>query len=433
MSSVTCNECEVTQQQRKQWNETVSLMGWKAPGFRHILYRLLSQGHGELTAIFTRDIPTAATDGCNVLVNPDWYFGLDKVKGRTLQERVFVLAHEIMHNVFGDVELLHRCSTSGKVPQVNGGTLPFDNECMQLAADFRINAALIKSKIGLMPESYDDNGKPTQVGAYDLKIATEQDSIYDVYAKLFKKKKQNKGKLGIGMIGQMLAPGKSMGANPHTQAAQRNSQQWAIELAIAKDLQDRAQGSAAGCLSRIFQDLLDPKVPWTEMIRTLFARKLGQGNYDWRRPDRRFIVQDIHMPSRRGASAGWIAVWGDTSGSIAEADFRTYMGEFAGIVEDVNPRRLTVYWCDSRVHQVDEISEPMDLEHLKSKGVKDGGGGTDMHPVLDEIAKEYEQPDCLVCFTDGYVTFPMVAPSYPIIWASVSDVKYPFGDVVSIK
>jgi predicted metal-dependent peptidase len=424
---VVFEECEVTPAQKKQWEDTVSLMGWKAPGFRHIFYRMLSQGNGELTAIFTKVIPTAATDGFNILVNPEWFFKL------TLMERVFVTAHEILHNIYSDVELLHRCAASKKVPMTDGSSLPFEEDVMQLSADYRSNALLIQSKIGNMPKSYDHNGKTIQCGAYDPAIAGPNDSIYDVYKKVYKQKKANKNKLSGQGFDVLLAPGKSMGKQPQQAANSRNGQQWAIELSIARDLQQRAQGTMAGCLSRMFQDILEPKVPWTEHIRTLFARKIGQGNYDWRRPDRRFLMQDIHMPSRRGASAGWLAIWGDTSGSISHSDFRKYFGEFMGIVEEMNPRRLTAYWCDSRIHQVDEIAEPADLETLRHKGVKDGGGGTSMMPVLDEIAKEYEQPEALICFTDGYVTFPSIAPSYPIIWAMITDLTPPFGDVVRLK
>jgi predicted metal-dependent peptidase len=424
---VTIAECDLTPEQQKAWKTTVSMLGWAAPGFRHIFYRLLSQGNGDYTAIFTRAIETAATDGCNILVNPDWFFAL------RLEERAFVLGHEIVHNVFGDVELGHRWRSAGKVVLKAGKTLPFDEEVMQLAADFRINDLLVTSKLGKMPRKAKEDGKEVQVGCWDTKIATAADSIYDVYAKLYKQKKQNGGKLGIHGFDKLLAPGKSMGKNPQTAANARNNQQWAIEMAVARDLQKRAQGTAAGILGRMFEDMLDPKIPWTEHIRTLFARKLGQGNYDWRRPDRRFLMQDIHMPSRRGASAGWLAIWGDTSGSISADDFKTYMGEFSGIIDEVNPRRLTVYWCDSRIHQVDEVAEPGDLEHLRAKGVKDGGGGTSMIPVLEELAKEYEQPEALICFTDGYVSFPRVQPAYPIIWASITDVQYPFGDVVRLK
>src|ERR1700731_2295437 len=303
---------------------------------------------------------------------------------------------------------------------------------MQASGDDRINALVIQSKIGVMPKTFDKNGKQIQCGLYDENIATAADSVYDVYAKIYKQKKA-KGGQGPKGFDKLLKPGKSTGKNPTSAANQRNQQQWAIEIAIARDLQQRAQGNMPGALSRMFEDLLDPKVLWTEMIRTLFARKLGQGNYDWRRPDRRFLMQDIHMPSRRGASAGWIAIWADTSGSISKEDFRTYLGEVASLIDEVNPRRLTVYWCDSAIHQTDEVAEPMDLADLKQRGVKGGGGGTSMMPVLDAIAEELEAPECFIGFTDGCVMFPHVPPSYPIIWATVAPTTYPFGDVVSIR
>ena len=235
---------ELTPQQKQQWGDTMSLMAWTAPGFRHIFYKLLTNNNGDYGAVPTRDVPIAATDAKNILINPDKFFEFG------LKERVFIAAHEIVHNVYGDVELLHRCATSGSVPMHDGTSIPFDDETMQRAMDYRINALLVDSKIGTIPS----------VGCYDLKIAKANDSVLDVYKKIYDSNNVGQQPGGFDML---LAPGKSTGQSPNQAAGQRNQQQWAVELAAAQTLEQiRSQGKIAGAMQRMFQDILQPKVPW---------------------------------------------------------------------------------------------------------------------------------------------------------------------------
>lgn len=409
---------ELTPQQVQQWEDTMSMMAWNCPGFRHLFYKLLVNNDGDYYAIMSKtDVPNAQTDGKNIALNPDWFFKL------SLPERVFVMGHEVVHNVFGDVDLLHRCSSTGKVPMHDGSQLPFDNPVMQKAMDHRINALLIQSKIGRPPKNcgnYDDKCDPN-------------DSVLDVYKRLYKKKREDGDEdEGNNGFDGLLPPGSTTGQSP--QQAQQNKQQWAVQVAAAQTMEQiRAQGKMAGALARMFKDILEPEVPWTEHIRGIFNRRVGSGSYNWRRPDRRFIVRDLYLPSRSGFGAGWITVWGDTSGSIGASELERYMGELSGIIEEVKPKRLTVFWCDAKIHQIDELEDASDLQRIKRRGVK-GGGGTSCDPVFQWIDDHGEEPpDVMVCFTDGYVTFPKKEPTYPVIWASTTDNKYPWGEVVRIK
>lgn len=416
--------CGLTAEEKSQWGDTMSLMAWTAPGFRHIFFKLLCNNDGGYYCVPTRKVPVAATDGKNIMVNPDTFF-----KKYALKERVFITAHEVVHNVYGDVELLHRCQATEKVPMHDGTSLPFDNKAMQLSMDYRINALLVASRIGDLP-----------TGAfYDKKIAVANDSVLDVYKKVYKDL-DDKGELGGPDWGGgegfdlVMKPGASTGQQPAQAASQRNQPQWQIEVAAAQTLEQmRSQGKMAGDLMRMFQEIIQPDIPWTEHIRGIFNRRIGSGSYDWRRPDRRFIVRDLHLPSRSGHGAGWLVVWGDTSGSIGKRELEKYLGELGGIIEDVRPRRLTVLWCDSKIHQIDECEDATDLYKIKQRGVG-GGGGTECVPVFDWIAEHTEEPDAFIGFTDCCVGFPDKAPAYPVIWACVDETRSaPWGEMVRIK
>lgn len=410
------NPLVLTPEQKQKWQDTMSLMAWNCPGFRHIFYKLLNNNDGDYVCIPTTCIPIAATDGKNILINPETFFKL------TLKERVFVMAHEVLHNVLNDIELGYHCRTTGTVPLPDGTTAPYNHRTMNKAMDYRINALLVDSRIGTMPVDVDGE----KVGLLDPAIATANDSVYDIYKKIYEDEEKNPGNGGFDVV---LVPNCTNGGAPNTA---RNPQQWAVEINQALTLEgQRSQGKVPAGLARMFKDILEPKVPWTEHIRAIVRRKIGSGSYDWRKGDRRFLMRDVFMPGRTGNGAGWVVVWGDTSGSIGESELNLYLSELSGIIDEVKPKRLTVLWCDSEINQIDELEESSDLQTIRNRGVG-GGGGTEVLPVFDWIAAQTEVPDVFIGFTDGHVDFPPM-PAFHCIWASVDKPVYPYGDVVMVR
>jgi predicted metal-dependent peptidase len=379
---------------------------------------MLDNAHSKHVAMFTRDVPIAATDGSNLLLNPDRFFLYN------LNERIFICTHEIMHCIWNHIVLMHSFHRRGKVSYPDGTTLPYDQETMNRAADFVINDCLIESKIGLFNKDW----------LHDPKLATGHDSVIDAYKKVYKAYPPGKKFIGGTGFDEHLPPGTSQGKDANEAASGRNEVEWATQIAAAANAA-KAQGKLPAGLERLLGEVLEPKVDWKEKIVSLFARKVGSGSSDWRRADRRLIVRDIYAPGRSGFGAGTVVIGIDTSGSIGEKELNMFFAEMAGILEDVRPRRLVVMWCDAKVQRVDEIEEATDLTSLRKKGAP-GGGGTMFEPVFDEIKKMgLEDVDALVYLTDGYGSFPKVAPNYPVIWGSISGpgaVNYPWGDVVDI-
>lgn len=404
-------EIELTPEQEEAWKSTMAMLSWRAPGFTYLWYKMLCHTHNnggaQHRAVLTRDprCPVAATDGRNMILNPDTFFKMG------LQERVFVAAHEILHNVYGDVEFMQRCAASGVVPQFDGTTVPFDEECMQRAMDYRSNALLKQSKIGVVPSG----------ALYDEDIATAESSILDSYKRLW----DRDGPGGTGQFqgngfDRVLPPG-----NGHS----RNQSQWQQEVAVARTLEAaRSQGNLASGLKRLFKDILDPEVPWTDYVRSFFDRTVGSGNYDWHRGDQRYLSRDVYLPSSSGYGCRWICVWGDTSGSRSDKEIASSISELAQMVADIRPKRLTVLWGDADISNIQELMDGMDLKDLDPQG----GGGTDVMPILKWIDDQMEVPDLFVGFTDGYLSFPKKAPHYPVLWCSSTDEKYPWGEVVRV-
>ena len=415
---------ELTPQQEKLWSDTRVALLWHCPAFSHIFYTMLDNAQSKHVAMFTRDVPIAATDGVNLMLNPDTFFKYN------LNERIFIVCHEIMHCIWNHCGLMHSFYRRGKIAYPDGTSLPYDAETMNVATDLVINDCLIESKIGLFNKDW----------LHDTNYAVANDSAIDAYRKVFKQQKKRVGG-GGGSDGKgpkgtsfdiHLPPGTSQGKDPTSTASERNDVEWATQVAAAAHAA-RLQGRLPAGLERLLGEFLTPQVDWTDKVQSFFARKVGSGSYDWKKPDRQLIVRDIYAPGRSGFGAGCVVCANDTSGSITDAEITMFFSEMAGVLGDVKPKRLVVVWCDAKVHRVDEVEEASDLAELRHKKAP-GGGGTDFRPVFDEIKKMGLEPDALIYFTDGYGSFPQHAPDYPVMWGNISgkEVKYPFGDVVDI-
>ena len=414
---MTITPIELSPEDKRKWIETRSALLWTAPAFTHLLFSMLNPSKGELAAIFTEDIPIAATDGSNLILNPKTFFKY------SLGERIFITAHEIAHCMFNHCGLSRPFQQTKKVKYADGTSLPYDAELMNVAMDLIINDMLIESKIGTFPKE----------GCHDKSVATCNDSFLDAYKKVYKKQ-NGKGPTGKGPGGGgggfdvLLDPGSSQGKNPDQAVQDRSDTAWGTAIAGAMAAA-KAQGKLPAAMERIFSEILEPTAPWQDLIRAFFARKVGAGSYDWRKPDRRLIQRDIYAPQRAGNGCGDVVVAVDTSGSIGQRELDVFFAEMRGILEDVRPNRLFLVWCDARVHHVDELDQSSDLGGLKPHG----GGGTDFRPVFDWIESQDLRPDALVYLTDGMGSFPKDEPRYPVVWGSIyPSSKYPFGDVVDI-
>lgn len=439
---------DLTPEQQRAWEDTLTALRWKAPAFSHLMYKMLAcdhnQGNARYVAVMNREHPWAWTDAKNIGINPDNFFSFG------LMGRVFILGHEVMHNVYGDVERMHHCRTRGEITLNDGTKLPWDEFIGQKAADLRINALLLKSRIGEKPVLARDVTMPDgevrkageTVGHYDPNMDGTE-AFADVYEQEYKKKKQSEddgdgpaggeGQQGQGGnpggFDQTMPPGQSTGQQPSEAARERNEQAWQVAIAAAQAIQ-KMQGNMPAALERAFKEILEPEVYWLDHIEALIRRSTGSGGTTWNQPDPWFIGRDIYLPSKTGFGAGHIVVWGDTSGSRDDREIASNIAELKGIMEEVRPERITILWCDAKVQNVDEIEDPTDLEHVRPKG----GGGTSLAPIWKWIADQHEDPELFIGFTDGYVDFPKKEPRFPVIWANTTKGKdYPFGKVVDVN
>lgn len=421
---IAVKEVELTVQQSRFWEQTRAKFLSEAPGFCFILYQMMNPRRKQAHAVFTNDdkaIPVAATDGLYCYLNVNTWF---KYK---LDERVFIVAHEVCHSILNHPITMHMYRMSGRVRFEDGTEAPWVEDVGQRAADYIINDMLVESKIGTKPAD----------ACHDKALITHKDSFITAYQKLYRKSNGGKG-LGSGSgtggsgFDVVLKPGTGEGKSATQAKDERNDQEWKTAVAAAM-ASAKAQGKLSSSMSSMFEEVLEPKVSWQDYIMGFFQRKAGSGSYNFRRPDKRFIVRNPRMfvPARSGNGADVVVVAIDTSGSIGDKTIAMFLGEVAGILEDVRPASLYVMWCDARVHRVDEPEDIGDLREMRRKGAP-GRGGTSFVPVFKRVQKMGLRPDAVLYLTDMEGTFPKVAPNYPVLWGSIGTSKAPFGEVVTI-
>lgn len=418
---------KLTPSQSAEWDKVISAMTFHTPAFSHLMFSLLDKDGTEDIALFTDQIPIAATDAKSLMLNPATFFGKDL----SLANRLFITCHEVLHVALEHIVLSYGFVSRGKVRYKDGKSLPYDHDTMNKAMDYIVNAILVKGKIGQMPTGQ-------WQGLYDPSITDDGDAdLIDVYRKLYKKQGGGGGGKGKpnplgddhgGGFCQHAQPGAAKGKNAHDVAAQHNPEQIKSAVAAAANAA-RVMGKLPAGLARILDKLLEPTVNWREHIQALLARKAGSGGYDWTRGDEELLVRDIFAPARSGHGIGTIVCAIDTSGSVTQADYDLFYGNVAGMIADLRPRHLHVIWCDMQINKSEAVDDAMDLLSAKIKA----GGGTSFVPVFDEVATLNIKPDALIYLTDGQGTFPEHAPDYHVIWGSIYEPsKYPFGDVVQV-
>lgn len=398
--------------------------------------------YAEMREMPTLDVPTAATDGRTIFYNPEYLASLKA------PERVFVFAHEVYHVVMRHPQ---RMAHYRSVGECNGKS--WDDDQFNKAADYVINADLLEQGVGMCNPSW----------LYDPKV-TGADLAEDIYARKYREPPKGTGNPPPPCNGGQGGKGQTYGGSGNAPKgakgdARADAQGGSFDSVLppsidpvtgAEDLPDpaefkeaiarasaaaKAMGNMPANFKRLVEEILEPQVDWREHVRMLITGRIGSRGETWDKPNRRRLALNpmIIMPGRKGFGAGTVVVGVDTSGSIGEKELSAFFAEVGGVLADVRPKRIVLIACDAQVQQVDEAASLDELQVVRKKGLK-GGGGTRFEPVFDLVEKDRMMPDALIYLTDMLGTFPKKPPAYPTIWCSTSKgIKPPWGDLVEIK
>ena len=337
-------------------------------------------------------VPTAATNGRDVV------YGESFLAGLTDPQIVGLVLHENLHKVYQHHWLW-------KSLWVENAKLA------NMAADFVINLEIVDLQSsfpsfiqlppgGLYSESY--RGMNTK----------------DVFEKL-----KQSGDSG----------GSSFDEHDFTQLSEEEQTSVVREIDQAIRQGIMLAGKQNGDVSLSMASLVEPKVNWREQMSE-FMSTLAEGRDDstWRKPNRRWISEDVYMPSAVCEAMGSLVIGIDTSGSVVGELVSAFMSELVGLCNMVKPEIVHVLECDSSVarHTVfsrDELHNIANISELR------GGDGTDMRRIFQYVDEHNLKPDAVVVLTDGYTPFPS-ACTVPSLWAiSTKGIASPIGSTVHIS
>ncbi|MBO6171142.1 MAG: hypothetical protein J6N67_03150, partial [Desulfovibrio sp.] len=146
--------------------------------------------------------------------------------------------------------------------------------------------------------------------------------------------------------------------NPHDEAARRGAEQE-LDIAVTQSLQRAAHmGSLPAGLARRIKRAWRPHLDWRALLRQ-FLEECARNDYTWTTPNRRYIYQDIYLPSRREACLERVVLAVDCSGSVDEPSLAMFCAELSSVLEAFDAT-LTVIFHDTIIHNSLTITR-MDL------------------------------------------------------------------------
>lgn len=324
------------------------------------------------------DIPTACTNG------------RDRIYGRQFVEMLddkglgFVIVHEALHVAGRHLQTWERLHREN--PQL-----------ANMAMDYWVNLTIInRDPNGQMVTMPKIAGK--EIGLYDRRFANLNiKQIYDI----LKQEQKNGGGSGDGE-----------GFDEHDWAGAKGLTKEEIDK-LAKEVDQalrqgqiaasKMHGNNAGGINRDLDELLNPKVDWRQLLREFVTAVCSGRDYSsWRKPNRRFLSQDIVMPSLVSERVGHMVIGIDTSGSIGGPELTQFLSEVVAIAEHVNPDKVDLIYWDAAVAG-HEVYNNATLATLVNSTKPKGGGGTDPSCVPAYLDKHGIKPECVINFTDGYI------------------------------
>lgn len=400
-------------------------------------------------------VPTACTNGVHIRYNPKF------VESLTPSELAGLLAHEVLHPALGHLK---------RLPPNKEGNIAGDYAINNFLDDYNKEAGVRRLDLpagGLIDHKYD--GMSAEEILADLRRnqpPPPPDGKPDPNGK-DKVKGNGKGKgKGKGQGDDESDDGESIDGDGNGEGegdgkgngsgdddlrdqseggwgefeAQAGSEELSSDE-MASEWERRViqaatackmQGKLPGCVEALLDDILDPDIPWEQLLQRFFDQT-SANDYSWRKPDRRFLPHDIVIPDLHDETLGEVVVAVDTSGSIfsdPEA-LASFQGAVNSLLEGSKPTKTHVIYCDAAVQGQPEES----FDGAPIKITPRGGGGTDFRPVGEYIAKHNITPRVCIYLTDLFGEFPDTEWPFPTIWCVYGnpDGVAPFGDTVHIK
>jgi predicted metal-dependent peptidase len=310
---------------------------------------------------------TAATDGRHLFYNREFFGGL------TTKQVEFVVAHEILHNVFD-----HMGRNEGR-----------DRQIFNIAADYCVNGQLIRDHIGEQPPEIKIFHDPQHYNK----------SAEQVYDEIFEKYDDEQ----LAALGQLLDDHIDWEKEGEGRPAYSKDELKQIRDEIREATMQAANAAGAGntpaSVARMIKDLTEPKMNWRELLRQQIQSTI-KTDYSFSRPNRKGWHTGAILPGMKFDETIDIAVSLDMSGSITNEMSMDFITELKGIMDEYKDYNIKLWCFDTKVYNEQDF-DGYSGEDILSYEIM-GGGGTDFMCNWEYMKEHDINPKKFIMFTDGY-------------------------------
>ncbi|MBC8429203.1 MAG: hypothetical protein H8D95_01305 [Candidatus Endolissoclinum sp.] len=324
--------------------------------------------------------PTAATDGRHFYYNSDFFRTL------TPEEIDFVVGHEVMHCVY------EHCGEFGRLMDMEEDSR--DMKLWNIAADYKVNQALVESNVGVMPKQALHDRKYyrsyTEEIYEHLKQTGEADSKETLDVHMF-------GPDGKDAEGDDPTGRKSPIKVSKQEAKEIKDQ---MKQAVLQAAQSTDAGTLPGDIKRIISGMTNPKMDWRELLN-ISIQSLLKSDFTFMRQSRKSQSMGVYLPGSKNEDKIDVAIALDVSGSISSSMIEEFLGEVHGIMQQFQDFKIRIWTFDTEVNKEGyKEFDPYNADELKEYEIV-GGGGTDFDCNYNFMKENDITPDKFIMFTDG--------------------------------
>jgi predicted metal-dependent peptidase len=316
-------------------------------------------------------LPTAATDGRTIYFNREFFTPL------SIKQVEFVIAHEILHNVFD-----HMSRREGRKPDI-----------FNIAADYCVNGQIVRDGIG------DHNIEGIKIFHDKKYYGMGAEEIYD---KIYDEMDEEQ----LKALGQLLdehidwgEDGADGSGRPKYSKEELKQIRDEMREATVQAAQAAGAGNVPANIQRMIKELTEPKMNWREIIRQQIQSTI-KDDFSFMRPNRKGWHMGAILPGTNFKETIDICVSIDMSGSIGDDQAKDFLSEIKGIMQEYQDFNIKVWCFDTSVYNeadfngysIDEFDEYQ----------PQGGGGTDFDCNWNYMKENDIQPKKFIMFTDGY-------------------------------
>jgi len=316
-------------------------------------------------------LPTAATDGRTIYFNREFFTPL------SIKQVEFVIAHEILHNVFD-----HMSRREGRKPDI-----------FNIAADYCVNGQIVRDGIG------DHNIEGIKIFHDKKYYGMGAEEIYD---KIYDEMDEEQ----LKALGQLLdehidwgEDGKDGSGRPKYSKEELKQIRDEMREATVQAAQAAGAGNVPANIQRMIKELTEPKMNWREIIRQQIQSTI-KDDFSFMRPNRKGWHMGAILPGTNFKETIDICVAIDMSGSIGDDQAKDFLSEIKGIMQEYQDFNIKVWCFDTRVYNEADFNGYSIDEFDEYEPI--GGGGTEFDANWEYMKENDIHPKKFIMFTDGY-------------------------------